>query len=178
MYLHLHTSTCHGHGRGDSGGALPVLLPLQPSSQVCCSLLLWGPSKCWASCADTLVCISLLKHKCFHSFSLDRVGCTVLLAGCLLPACTSVQIKNLAWHIGWWYYLLSLGETAGEGKWLKTEMSYWDSYFWKQWGRSAPGVGKCHIIPTQRWRKNCEVIVSGNSSWQDFHTVLPILFHR
>lgn len=87
---------------------------------------------------------SLFKHKGFHTFSLDRIGCTALLAGCLLPACTSVQIKNLSWHTGWWYYLLSLGETTAEGKWLKPEMSYWDSYFWKQWGRSTPGVGKYH----------------------------------
>lgn len=119
MYRHFQTSTGHGHAREDSGGAHPVLLHLQPRGWVCCSLLLWESSKYWASSAATLVCISLFKHKAFHTFSLDRIGCAALLAGCLLPACTSVQIKNLSWHTGWWYYLRSLGETAGEGKWLK-----------------------------------------------------------
>lgn len=147
-YVRFPTSTCHGRGQGGHCGAHTVLLHVQPRSRVCCSWLLRGPSKCWASSADTLVCISLSKHKCFHNFSFGRIGCSALLAGCLLPACTSVQIKNQSWHIDWWYYLLSLGETAGEGKWLKPEMSYWDSYFWKAWSRSAPGVGKCHIIPT------------------------------
>lgn len=112
-----------------------------------------GPLKFWVSSADALVCISLFKYKCFHAFSSDRIGWTVLLADRPLPACTSVQIRNQSWRIGWWYYLsLSLGETAGEGKWVKTEPS-WDSYFWKQWGRRAPGVGKCRIIPTEMKKK-------------------------
>lgn len=66
------------------------LLPLQPRSQICSSLLLCGLSKCLASSAHTLVCISLFKHKCFHTFSLDRIGRTVLLADCLylpVPLC-------------------------------------------------------------------------------------------
>ena len=142
-----------GRVQGGQGWSHTALPRIPPRSQARCFLLLCGPSKFWVSSADALICISLFKYKCFHTIFSDRIGCTALLADCPLPACTSVQIKNQPWHTGWWYYLLSLGETAGEGKWVKTEMSSWDSYFWKQWGRSAPGVGKCHIVPTEMKKK-------------------------
>lgn len=44
---------------------------------------------CWRS---RPICFSLFKSECFHAA--DGIGCTVLLAACLLPACMFVQIKN------------------------------------------------------------------------------------
>lgn len=169
--MHLHpsiaTSTSAGttgHGRGGRDCSHTALPHEQPRSHSYGFKPPCGPLKFWLSSAYALVCLSLFKYECFHTFFSNRIGCTAPLAGCLLPACTSAQIKNRSWPIGWWYYLLSLGETAGKGKGVKPEMSYWDCCFWKLWGKSAPGVGKCHIVPTEMKKKQtCEVIVSGIS---------------
>lgn len=59
---------------------------VQARGQVCCFLLLCKPLKFCVSCADALVCISLFKYKCFHTFSSDKIGCAALLeTDCYLP---------------------------------------------------------------------------------------------